>query len=175
MERGLHLRRAAGQADPLPGPEPRPTAGADNGAAGDALAGGHALRVRRRPLPHAEAAAQAALAVGALHAVVAGHARGRAPAVPDARLRPRQEDHRYGRPGSPLPGRGPPALPLVHVQVLLHDARRHAAVHDRLRAGGQQLLRRRLGEEAVLCAAGQRGDAQVHRRAAQYKQGALVH
>lgn len=141
LERGLHIRGAAGPEDPVPSPEPRAAAGAHHGAAGHALAGGHAVRVRRRPLAHDAPPAQAAVPCGALHAVVPGHPRGGAPALPNARLRPGQEDHGGGRAGAPVPGRGPAAVPLVHVQVLLHDEGRHAAVHGRLRARGQQCVR----------------------------------
>lgn len=67
-----------------------------------------------------------------------------------------QEDHRGGRPGASLSGRGPTAVSFVHVHVLLHDKRRDAAIQGGLRALGDPSLRRSLGAKAHERAAGER-------------------
>jgi serine/threonine protein kinase len=61
-------------------------AGADNRTAGNAVNGGHETCLRWSSNAHAPESAKAAFALRALHAQLACNARGRALAVPNARL-----------------------------------------------------------------------------------------
>lgn len=53
--------------------------GVDNGVIGNAVAGGHATRVRRRPRAYVAPRAAPARACRTLHTLSAGYTRGRAP------------------------------------------------------------------------------------------------
>ena len=58
------------------------------------------------------------------------------PLLADADARPGEADHGDGGAEPPLPGRGPPPLPLLHVRLLRHlAADGGAAIRARLRAG----------------------------------------
>ncbi|ERL89829.1 hypothetical protein D910_07189 [Dendroctonus ponderosae] len=83
----VHFRRAARQAHPLPGAESGGAARADHRAAGHAHHVRHEVRVRGRQGAHAAAQPQAAQSLRPVHAVGAGVARGRPPAVSDAGFR----------------------------------------------------------------------------------------
>jgi len=67
-----------------------------------------------------------------------------------------QEDHRGGRPGASLSGRGTASISFVHVHMLLHDKRWHETVQGGFRAFGRPSVRRSLGAKAHERAASER-------------------
>uniref|UniRef100_A0A2H1VX45 SFRICE_018564 n=1 Tax=Spodoptera frugiperda TaxID=7108 RepID=A0A2H1VX45_SPOFR len=175
LVRRLYIRGAARQEDPVPSAESCTTAGVDHRASRHAVLRGHAARVRGRARPHAAARAAPARARRALHAVCAGHARGRASTRTDAGIRPDEAYIGSGRAGPPVPGGRPAPLPLVHVQVLLQRAPGRAPLLARPGARRAARLPRRMGTQAHLRAPGQRGDTQVHSRTAANVEGPALH
>ena len=171
----MHFRRAPRSQDSLPGPVADPAAGADHRSPRHADAFRHEVRLRGRQAPRPLARTEAAVAVGALHPLAVGHARGRAPALPDAHPRPGKADRGHCGAEPSLPGRGPAEVPLVHVRLLPHVGVGHASVRARVRADGRASLRRRLGAGLDLRLEGQGEDAPVHSRPDQLQPGASLH
>lgn len=59
-----------------------------------------------------------------------------------------QEDHRGGRSGASLSGRGTASISFVYVHMLLYDERRFETVQGGFRAFGRPSVRRSLGAKA---------------------------